>query len=109
MAHADYDCCAVCNCKMSYNPGEPLTKEEICSYCLKSMRDCGMNVLDTEELAAWVRVHTKEDVVDILSKIGFSFCYYSNEIDKIVAEKIGAKRTYGTSIQESLSEPEIKE
>ena len=49
MAHGDYDCCAVCDCKLSYNSTNPYTKEEICVDCLKALRDNGVNVLDPTE------------------------------------------------------------
>jgi len=84
MAHAGYDCCAICDSKQSYNE-EAYTKEEICSHCLKALRAEGLSILDVSELLAWIQSTEPTIVRATLISVGFSFCYYPNAVDRTVA------------------------
>lgn len=86
MAHADYDCCAICDSKQSYS-SDPLTKEEICSACLKDLRSQGLSILGVDELLEWINSCDKDELRKVLGKIGFRFCYYTNGIDKAVIDR----------------------
>lgn len=81
MAHADYDCCAICDSKQPYS-SDADTKSEICADCLKMLRDEGIAPLplDPEELIAWMQ---REPVraMAVLTEIGFRPCCYPNPVD----------------------------
>jgi len=89
MAHGDYNCCAVCDCKLDYNASDPRTKEEICTDCLHTLRDNGLKILDPDEFIKWIESADREEICDTLKKIGFSFCYYSNPVDDAVLKRCG--------------------
>lgn len=85
MAHADYSCCAICDCKMSY--GEDATKEEICTDCLKTLRSNGIQALDPGEFVEWAKSKSLdhvEDLREILKAIGYSACCYGNDFDRSI-------------------------
>ncbi|MBA7710114.1 hypothetical protein ES703_119044 [subsurface metagenome] len=88
MAHADYDCCAICDSKMGYaGLDEATTKEGICELCLVNLRDIGLHILTVEELTSWIDKTEAEEVRETLSRLRFMFCYYFNPIDKAVRDK----------------------
>jgi hypothetical protein len=87
MAHADYNCCAICDEKQDYSECST-TKEEICTDCLKLLRDNNINVLDVGEFIEWIEKQDKINLAIILSKIGYSKCFYGNDVDKLISEKL---------------------
>lgn len=87
MAHADYDCCAICDSKLDYNY-EAKSKDKICTVCLKALRSNDVNVLDIDEFINWVNSTDKPKLLTVLKKIGFSFCYYNNLVDDAVNLRI---------------------
>jgi len=87
MAHADYDCCAVCDRKLSYAGMNATTKEMICSTCAVNLAERGVFVHNVHELIAWIKTSDTEHVRKVLSEVGFSFCYYQNDVDDAVMEK----------------------
>jgi hypothetical protein len=88
MAHADYDCCAVCDDKLSYNE-DAMTKGEICSSCLKSLNQThNLNVWGVEDFIAWIDKTPAKEVEKILKAVGFSYCCYWNAVDEAVALKL---------------------
>lgn len=89
MAHSSYDCCAVCDRKMGYNPGEPTTKEEICTQCLKGVRALCLPFLDGMEMVAWVNDNDAKIVEDNLRSLGFATCIFDNPVDDAVKAKCG--------------------
>lgn len=91
MAHGDYNCCAVCDCKLDFNASDPRTKKEICTDCLHTLKDNGLNVLNPDELIKWIETADEEVLKDTLDKIGFSFCYYSNPVDDAVLKRSGRR------------------
>ena len=88
MAHADYDCCAVCDSKLSYS-NEPLTKEEICSSCSAALVKHGVIVASVSELLAWAHEEEIEKLRDVLCAVGYTFCLYHNPLDFVVASRFG--------------------
>jgi len=89
MAHADYNCCAVCDEKLAYAGFEATTKEEICDCCREKLTKKGVVVHDVYELIAWVQNEDAEKVAKILTDVGFRFCHYHNYLDEVVKKKIG--------------------
>jgi len=87
MAHADYDCCAICDCKLYYNAYDSRTKETICSDCLKALRDKGIHIITVEELINWIEKNPIEIVKETMKNLGFRECYYYNEVDELMREK----------------------
>lgn len=84
MAHADYECCAICDCKMHYNPYAE-SKRMICSSCLRALRIAGVDVTGIGDLIGWMKNHPAEEVLKTLRNIGFRECYYENPIDETYA------------------------
>lgn len=84
MAHADYDCCAICDCKMQYNEFDSLTKERICEPCLIKLRVNGVMVITFDELIKWVNDTDKEFVGKVLKEMGYQRCFYPNRFDVLI-------------------------
>ena len=80
MAHADYECCAVCDTKMTYHGFDAPTKERICPDCMRCLGTAGLHVFTGEEVAAAI-VTDPERVVPILEACGFKTCFYGNPVD----------------------------
>lgn len=88
MAHADYDCCAICDTKQSYQGYSTAgTKDEICGYCTANMAEHGVILHNVEEFKKWLTETPKEDVERILTAVGFSRCFYPNEVDVIIHKR----------------------
>lgn len=85
MAHADYDCCAICDDKLSY--GGERTKEIICGECVAAMAREGVICGNVDELCAWIEKSTTDQVLSLMNKVGFSKCYYPNPVDKLFGAK----------------------
>ena len=86
MAHADYDCCAVCDCKMSFSYNSE-TKEDICEDCLITLRDNNLSISTVKELIGWIKKKDSEKLKEKVGKIGFSKCCYDNDVDEAL-EKV---------------------
>ena len=82
MAHGDYSCCAICDCKLEY--GSERTKEDLCICCLMDLRSNGVNVLSVEELLAWMSKESAEEVIRVLKACGHCFCHFPNKVDDFV-------------------------
>ena len=82
MAHGDYNCCAVCDKKMAFSY-YAVTKEEICSGCAVNLAKLGIFVRNREELLTWMRGNPAGIVLAVLHSVGFSKCYYQNEVDEV--------------------------
>lgn len=81
MAHGDYDCCAICDRKLSYNPNGATTKEELCNDCVRLMHSLtGQLIMNQVDLLAWLSTATKAQV----EALGFSYCFYDNPVDTAV-------------------------
>lgn len=84
MAHADYDCCAICDSKQSYNAGGDVAKGEICGECVANLARLGVITGTPEELLAWIKGADPAKVKEVLHGVGFHTCYYGNLIDDAV-------------------------
>ena len=92
MAHGDYNCCALCDCKMDYSGWEATTKEEICEDCLDNIKELDLNITNVKELEKFIGDGDYEKVRELLLKCDFWFCHYWNEIDKLVFYRFFRKR-----------------
>ena len=81
MAHGDYHCCALCDCKMDYASGDARTKEDICTDCLRTLHAGGVMVYTGAELEIWIKENPAK-ARDVLPGMGYSPCFYSNPVDK---------------------------
>lgn len=87
MAHADYHCCAICDCKLDYGGWDATTKERICEDCLLKLQELGLRIVTVGQLFEWIRHEDREILRDKLKKLGFRKCYYGNEVDDAVSER----------------------
>lgn len=83
MAHGDYDCCLICDCKMSFSY-DARTKEEVCTACLKFMRDRGEILLSQEEVIEFLKARDDESALKWLNEVGYSPCYYRCDSDSYI-------------------------
>ena len=85
MAHADYDCCAVCDSKMSYSGGDSAgTKEDLCFDCARRLKDLGVDINDANDLLGWIEDTPISEIAPVLVDAGFRRCYYENFIDTLL-------------------------
>lgn len=89
MAHCDYECCALCDCKMGYVGGggdDDTTKSALCSECLLWLQEKKIAVVTVAQLVSWIEVATQSDLEMI--KPQFGFCYYANDVDAAMRKKL---------------------
>jgi hypothetical protein len=82
MAHADYECCAVCDSKVYYST-DAETKGVLCSECVANMARHGVIVGSVNELIEWMNSEAPGTVFSILQSVGFQKCYYCNAVDSL--------------------------
>lgn len=87
MAHADYNCCAICDSKLAYAGYSANCKEEICPYCVARMAETGKICVVPEEVVQILKNMNDDEALNWLHTIGFSPCYYNNEIDQYIIER----------------------
>jgi len=97
MAHADYNCCMICDDKMEYS-NDAKTKESICFGCIEKIMDMGLKITTPDRFIKFVNENSKVEVIKILRKIDFRFCYYPNCIDAAVYKK-GIIQDYNRKVQ----------
>ena len=93
MAHADYACCGVCSVKMFYEGFSENHKTQLCEICLKDLREIGLHILTIDELKNWIKAQDISALPEKLKSIGYTECYYDNEIDKTVYKKLNLGKT----------------
>lgn len=81
MAHADYECCAICDDKMSPGDWETEPKTVLCTSCAVRLAKKGHYITCVDELLEWMR--KTPNAVEILDSIGFKQCYYKNDVDDL--------------------------
>lgn len=86
MAHADYNCCAVCDCKLEYSE-DSQTKETVCMECMANLYKHGVMIKSVNGLIDWITATPKRTIRKVLKDIGFRRCYYTNEVDDEVIKK----------------------
>lgn len=113
MAHGDYSCCAMCDCKMSY--GEEATKESFCQGCLCSIADSGINAVTPDRFLEWAKTQHRATLAAALLVNGYHRCWYRNSFDSAIQEMLGVnfeqyKETEGLKqIVESILPVETEE
>ena len=82
MAHADYNCCAICDSKMEYAGGDAKTKETLCDNCqiitgLVTVHQIteGLNSMNYHVTLKW------------LHDVNYSPCYYDNPLDQYLIDR----------------------
>lgn len=90
MAHADYSCCAICDCKLEYYPLDAPCKERICESCLLALQVEKLNVVTVSQFMDFVKEISGCNLKDTLKRLHYRLCYYHNEVDETV-EKLGVK------------------
>lgn len=81
MAHADYDCCAICDCKMHYNGGCADAKAALCTDCIERTAELGKLCTRPEQVLEHLKSMNDVAALAWLHALGFSPCYYQNEFD----------------------------
>ena len=72
MAHADYNCCMICDCKMGYmGYYASETKAKPCETCLQRMRDAEVMFLSPGELINYLETLNMKEALTFLRKIGY--------------------------------------
>jgi hypothetical protein len=80
MAHGDYDCCAICDKKMSYS-GDPSTKDDLCSSCAVDF--------ESKTPADFIENLLKGSIKKSELKEVYSPCFYPNMFDLTIAKYLG--------------------
>ena len=88
MAHADYECCAICDGKIAFAV-LAAAKERICSSCVANLAMHGVIVHDVEELLDWIQSTPTLKVLATLASVGFRYCGYPNAVDEAVRGILG--------------------
>ena len=86
MAHADYDCCAVCDSKIDYNTNAD-SKAIICEDCIKQLKLNNIICDSVKDFNQWLLEVEIGKGKKILKDIGFSICCYGNETDRIYKKR----------------------
>ena len=92
MAHADYNCCAVCASKLSYAGFDASHKETICGPCVANLARQGVIVGSPDELLQWAKETDASTVAAVLTAAGFKDCYYENEVDESLAPMLAQSK-----------------
>ena len=95
MAHADYDCCLICDCKMSFSY-DSRTKEDVCRGCLHVMRKRGEILLSQEEVIEFLKTRDDESALKWLNEVGYSACFYRCDADNYIIDERGFDVNKGT-------------
>lgn len=92
MAHADYTCCAICDCKQDYVGMNDSFKGEICIDCLRTLHNLGYSdVYDTRDLISLLKNLNKKQTIDFIKGTGFCPCWYENAVDTQIANNLKIK------------------
>ena len=92
MAHADYNCCAICDSKMDYAGWESETKEDICTDCLENIKKLNLQIENVEDLKKYIKDTDYKTLRETLLKLDYRFCYYWNDIDDLVISNFQPSR-----------------
>ncbi len=82
MAHADYNCCAICDCKIKYAGRHARTKKDICGKCLVELKK--IDIHNINGFKKYIKKSRYDDLKELLLKLDYSFCWYGNEIDDLI-------------------------
>lgn len=81
MAHADYDCCAVCDAKMAYNSCDARTKEDVCVGCIERSIAAGQPITRAIQIKDALAALDDTAALAWLHSMRYAPCYYQNDID----------------------------
>ena len=87
MAHADYNCCAICDNKMDYAGFGADTKTKLCPDCIERSAALGKLCVSPEQVAEHIKSLSDADAIAWLHAMGFDPCYYENDLDKYLIER----------------------
>lgn len=87
MAHADYDCCAICDDKMEYQGGYADTKGKLCADCIERSAALGKLCVRPKQVLEHIKSLSDDDALTWLHAMGFDPCYYENDLDKYLIER----------------------
>lgn len=88
MAHADYNCCAICDDKLEYvGNWNAETKARICESCLRNLQRLGLNIVTVDQLIDWIKKEERDVLRAKLKELGFRACYYRNDVDDAVKSR----------------------
>lgn len=89
MAHGDYECCAICDCKMQYVGLNEKFKTDICSECRERN-----NISTVKQFIEMINTFDDDiKLTEWLKDIGFSYCFYSNDVDCFIEFKLTGEPT----------------
>lgn len=106
MAHGNYNCCAICDCKMDYNGYEATTKEEICEDCLLECNKLNLNIKNVDDFKKYIENSDYNELKDNLIKLNYEFCFYENKLDKEIAYRFLPRITFKEYIEKLTKEEE---
>lgn len=107
MAHGDYDCCLICDCKMNYSH-DARTKESVCTSCLHRMRHMGTIILTQDELIDFIKQKSDEESIKWLNEVGYRVCFYGNTADDYIITRFSQDNEHQWTLKQ-LPAPEAKE
>jgi len=87
MAHANYNCCAICDSKLEYAGANAVSKKRICEDCLLKLQKMGLNIVSVEQLVNWIKNEDKNILYKKLKELNFRVCFYYNDVDKALIER----------------------
>ncbi|MCM8901303.1 hypothetical protein KVG29_08730 [Caldicoprobacter algeriensis] len=87
MAHGDYNCCAVCDCKLEYAGWDAVSKARICEDCLLKLQEMNLPIVTVWQLIEWIKNEEIETLKTKLKELGFRGCYYENDVDEAVKSR----------------------
>ena len=94
MAHADYECCCVCDRKMAHNE-MAAAKTKMCRWCVARLRkilakeEIDGEIKDPEGFLELISSLPKDRLETLLKKIKFRACRYPNPIDDYLESVFG--------------------
>jgi hypothetical protein len=87
MAHADYNCCAICDDKMEYSGFSAETKEKLCPECIERTAELGKLCVRPADVEVHLRSLDDAAALKWLHDMDFSPCYYENPLDQYLIDR----------------------
>lgn len=95
MAHGDYACCFICDRKCYYDPHAD-AKDDLCTDCCSNVAlHFQKPVTYPAKFLEETEGYDKDQLKALLDKLGYKACFYGNDFDLAITER--------------LSKPEVKE
>ena len=88
MAHSDYDCCAVCDSKMTYRHAAAGTKDSICSTCTNNLFQwTGVYIGSVDDLLTYFADLSDDKLLETLHSLDFCSCMFENKVDRYLKDR----------------------